>query len=138
MYAAIIVFIIIAAVLLVLVILAQNSKGGGVSSQFGGSSANQMIGAQNTTNLLEKITWGLVTAILILSLGANFAIDRNQGTIPSSPNVEKAKKSNPTQQPIAPVPGNTPAENNSGQNKQNPGNQDTKPTTDKNSNQPKK
>ncbi|MDX2302125.1 MAG: preprotein translocase subunit SecG [Microscillaceae bacterium] len=115
MYAAILILILIASVLLILVILAQNSKGGGMSAQFGGSGANQMIGAQNTTNLLEKITWGFATAILVLSLGANFLIDRTQGDIPSSPNVEKAKSRNLPQN-IQPNPGSS---NSSGEENNN-------------------
>ena len=105
MYAAIIILIIIASVLLVLVILAQNSKGGGMSAQFGGSGANQMIGAQNTTNLLEKITWGMATAILVLTLGANFLIDRSTASTSESPNVEKAKNSSVPQNLQTPTPG---------------------------------
>lgn len=63
--------ILLASVLLILVILAQNSKGGGLSSQFGGSGASNMIGVKKTTDLLEKVTWGLALVIVVLSLGSN-------------------------------------------------------------------
>jgi len=59
--------ILLVAVLLILAVLMQNSKGGGLSSQFGGA-ATQLIGARKSTDLLEKITWGLVTALFVLSL----------------------------------------------------------------------
>lgn len=57
---------IVAAVLLVLVVLIQNPKGGGLSSSFG--SAHQLGGVRKTTDALEKATWFLAIAILVLSL----------------------------------------------------------------------
>ncbi len=71
MEAVIVSIILFVAVLLILVILAQNSKGGGLSSQFGGSGASNMIGVKKTTDLLEKLTWGLAIAMLVLTLGLN-------------------------------------------------------------------
>ena len=72
MYTFIIGLIIFFAILLVLVILAQNSKGGGLTSQFGGSSASNIIGVKKTGDLLEKLTWGFVIAIMVLSLSTSF------------------------------------------------------------------
>ncbi|QSE96738.1 preprotein translocase subunit SecG [Fulvivirga lutea] len=63
--------ILLACVLLILVILAQNSKGGGLSSQFGGSGASNMIGVKKTGDLLERLTWGFIIAIFVLSIGTN-------------------------------------------------------------------
>ncbi len=68
MYTLIVGLIIFFAILLILVILAQNSKGGGLTSQFGGSSASNIIGVKRTGDLLEKLTWGFVIAIMVLSL----------------------------------------------------------------------
>ncbi len=79
MYTLIIALIILFSVLLVLVILAQNSKGGGLSSQFGGSSASNIIGVKKTGDLLEKLTWGFIVAIMALSLTTNF-VDSRQGS----------------------------------------------------------
>lgn len=90
--------ILVISILLVLIILAQNSKGGGLSSQFGGSSTSQIIGVKRTGDLLEKLTWGMGIAILVLSLGANKMIDKrqlNQGTV--SPNIEAAQQKNAIQ-----------------------------------------
>lgn len=57
------------AILLILIVLVQNPKGGGLNSAFGGSSAaNQIMGVANSTDTLEKITWGLAGALLTLSL----------------------------------------------------------------------
>lgn len=71
MYILFIILIILFAVLLVLVILAQNSKGGGLTSQFGGSSASNIIGVKKTGDLLEKLTWGFIIAIMVLTLSTN-------------------------------------------------------------------
>lgn len=68
MYNLLIILIIIVAVLLVLVVLAQNSKGGGLNSSFGGVGSSQMIGVKKTTDLLERITWGLAIALFVLTL----------------------------------------------------------------------
>jgi preprotein translocase subunit SecG len=68
MYGLVITLIIAISVLLVLVILAQNSKGGGLSSQFGGSAASNIIGVKKTGDLLEKLTWGFIVALVVLTL----------------------------------------------------------------------
>lgn len=72
MYVFIIGLIIFISILLGLVILAQNSKGGGLSSQFGGSSASNIMGVKKTGDLLEKLTWGFIIAIMALVLSTNF------------------------------------------------------------------
>ena len=58
-------------------ILAQNSKGGGLTSQFGGSTASNIIGVKKTGDLLEKLTWGFIIAIIVLSLSTNFIVPSN-------------------------------------------------------------
>jgi preprotein translocase subunit SecG len=79
MYTLVIALIILFSVLLVLVILAQNSKGGGLTSQFGGSSASNIIGVKKTGDLLEKLTWGFIIAIMALCLTTNFISSGQQG-----------------------------------------------------------
>lgn len=79
MFALILSLIILASILLVLVILAQNSKGGGLTSQFGGSGASNMIGVKKTGDLLEKLTWGLIIAVFLLSMGTNFIANETPG-----------------------------------------------------------
>ncbi len=73
MYTLYVSLTIFAAVLLVLVVLAQNSKGGGLSSQFGGSSASNLIGVKKTGDLLERLTWGLAISLMVFTLATNFA-----------------------------------------------------------------
>jgi preprotein translocase subunit SecG len=81
MYTLVISLIILFAVLLVLVILAQNSKGGGLTSQFGGSAASNIIGVKKTGDLLEKLTWTFIIAIMILVLSTNYiGVSRTDGT----------------------------------------------------------
>lgn len=77
MFTFIITLIIIAALLLILVVLAQNSKGGGLSSQFGGGGTSQVMGVKRTGDLLEKLTWGLAIALLVLSLSTHIFLQEN-------------------------------------------------------------
>lgn len=80
MYIFLIVLIIIASVLLVLAVLAQNPKGG-MAANFGAS--NQVMGVRQTTDFLEKSTWTLAVALVVLSLLASIAMSsqrrRNAG-----------------------------------------------------------
>jgi len=77
-------------VLLVLVALAQNSKGGGLSSQFGGSSASNLIGVKKTGDLLERLTWGLAIILMVFTLATNL-VQPNPGG-PSDELLERAKE----------------------------------------------
>ncbi len=74
MYTLIIILIIVVCLLLIGVVMIQNSKGGGLASDF--SSSNQIIGVQRTGDFLEKATWYLTVALIVLTLGSNFFIDR--------------------------------------------------------------
>jgi preprotein translocase subunit SecG len=58
--------IILVCILLILIVLVQNSKGGGLASSF--SSSNQVMGVRKTADFLEKATWSLAVALLVLSL----------------------------------------------------------------------
>ena len=102
MYAFIIGLIIFFAVLLILVILAQNSKGGGLSSQFGGSSASNIIGVKKTGDLLEKLTWAFLIGIVVLSLSTTFM--RPGSSQPGNDILERAGG----QAPINSMPGLNP------------------------------
>lgn len=98
------------SVLLILVILIQNPKGGGVSSSFGGSqTTNQLIGAANSTDMLEKVTWGLASSLLILCLasGVFFKGDNtaNVGEKINTNITQPIEQQNPGQNPIQTIPG---------------------------------
>ncbi len=68
------VLILISCVLMILVVLVQNSKGGGLASNF--SSSNQYMGVRKTADFLEKFTWSLAVALLVLSLMSTAIIPR--------------------------------------------------------------
>lgn len=90
MFILLISIILILAVILILVILGQNSKGG-VGAAFGGS-ASQIMGVTRTGNVLEKATWVLAIAILVLSLASSAFYTTPQSNQFSSPNIESAKQ----------------------------------------------
>ena len=60
------VLILVTCVFTILIVLVQNSKGGGLASNF--SSSNQYMGVRKTSDFLEKATWGLGAALIVLSL----------------------------------------------------------------------
>ena len=55
------VLVLIASALLTIIVLLQNGKGGGLASNF--VAGNQTFGVRQTTDILEKITWGLVAFV---------------------------------------------------------------------------
>lgn len=65
---ALTVLIMIVSVLLVLVVLIQNSKGGGIASNF--ASNTQVVGVKKQAEIIEKITWGLVSALIVLCIAS--------------------------------------------------------------------
>ncbi len=65
------ILIIIVCVLLTLVVLIQNPKGGGIAANF--SAPNQIMGANRSSDVVEKATWILAIALIVLSLSSNFA-----------------------------------------------------------------
>ncbi len=71
------VLIFLCCLLLAIIVLIQNPKGGGLSSTFGGS-ANNIMGVRRTADFLEKATWTLAIALVILCLISSFAIPRGQ------------------------------------------------------------
>jgi preprotein translocase subunit SecG len=101
----IVILIVVAAVLLVLVVLAQNSKGGGLSSQFGGSGASNLIGVKKTSDLLEKMTWGLAIAVLGLSMAFNVIVQTPQADENNSVNLDRAVEQQITVPSLEPVEG---------------------------------
>ncbi len=100
MLAFLTVLIAIVCLLLMAVVLIQNPKGGGLDSTFGGSAgANQMLGAAKTTDLIEKLTWGLGTALLVLCLITSLVV----GTGGSASSGTKTEGSNMEMERITPV-----------------------------------
>lgn len=86
LYVVVSILIFIVCLLLVLIVLVQNSKGGGLASNF--SSSNQFMGVRKTADFLEKSTWILAIALLLLSMVSVLVIPRGS----QSENVESAIK----------------------------------------------
>lgn len=65
-YILFVIFIVIASILMIGIVLIQESKGGGLASNF--SSSNAIMGVRKTTDFVEKATWGLAAAMVVLSI----------------------------------------------------------------------
>jgi len=65
-YYLFVILIVIASLLMIGIVLIQESKGGGLSSNF--SAGNQLAGVRKTTDFIEKATWGLAIAMVVLSV----------------------------------------------------------------------
>jgi preprotein translocase subunit SecG len=115
MYIALISIILFVCVILVLVVLSQNAKGGGLSSQFGGGGTNQLMGVKRTGDLLEKLTWSLAVALMVLTLSSHMMLDTQPVNVPGSVIEERARleRQAPTSPnlpstvdsiPVAPIP----------------------------------
>lgn len=74
------ILIVIVAFLLVAVIMVQNPKGGGLSSSFGGGGTQQLGGVKKTGDFLDKSTWFLATALIVLILASNLTLGSGNST----------------------------------------------------------
>ena len=70
MYTLLVILIVIAAVLMIGIVLIQESKGGGLASNF--STYNQFGGVRKTTDFIEKTTWGLAIAMVVISIACAY------------------------------------------------------------------
>ena len=96
--------ILIACILLILVVLVQNSKGGGLAANFG--STGQIMGVRKTADFLEKTTWTLAIALLVLSLMSILVIPRNSGSagMQDTELREKIENTQPVPSEMVPPP----------------------------------
>ncbi len=102
LYIIVSVFILMVSGLIILVVLVQNSKGGGLASNFAGS--NQYMGVRKTADFLEKATWTLAMALLVLSLVSIFVIPKTGARQNDVTQIEE-RASQPLPGPTAPAPG---------------------------------
>lgn len=93
MYIFIIILIFVASLLVVLAVLAQNPKSG-MAANFGASNA--VMGVRQTADFLEKLTWGLAIAIVVLSLAATMAMPSNEITRSNELLKQEALDKNPS------------------------------------------
>lgn len=101
MYILAIVLIFIVCLLLVLIVLVQESKGGGLASSFSGN--NQIMGVRRTTDFLEKATWWLAGALLVLCIMASAFIPRHVSQQDSIISKQVQSAVDPTAVPNFPV-----------------------------------
>ena len=132
-YTLFVVLIVLASLLMIFIVLIQESKGGGLASNF--SSTNSIMGVRKTTDLVEKLTWGLAAAMVVLSvacayvapqaIGDNSVMEgatQEQTALPAMPgaNSDAAKKVAPAAQNAAPAAQNAaPAAQNAAPAAQN-------------------
>ena len=74
MYNLLVILVVIASIFMCLIVLIQESKGGGLASGF--ASGNQVMGVRKTTDVIEKLTWGLAAAMVVFSVASVFFIPR--------------------------------------------------------------
>ena len=107
------VLIILAAILLIIVVLLQNGKGEGLASNFVASNfvaGNQTFGVRQTADLLEKVTWGLVAFILVVSIVASFTTGSGNTAIDVTDQIENVAGDAQPEFPSAPIQQDAPTE----------------------------
>jgi len=116
MFTIFLVLITIVSLLLIIVIMIQNPKGGGLDSSLGGSTS--IGGVQNTNKFLDKSTWTLAAALVILVLVSSLSFQNNisgdskildPNTVVAQPTTLPTTGAAQTQQEAAPA---QPATNN--------------------------
>ena len=106
MYTLLLILIILAAILMVGIVLIQESKGGGLASNF--ASYNQIGGVRKTTDFIEKMTWGLAAAMVVISILCAYTAPKRGAQGPAviqiqnnaaNPNNEQGVEAAPLAQP---------------------------------------
>lgn len=95
------VLIVIACILLTIAVLLQSGKDGGLASNF--VAANQTFGVRQTADMLEKVTWGLVTFILVVSVISSFTLGTKGNANDYTEQIENAAAASQPEFPSAPV-----------------------------------
>ncbi len=105
------ILVLIASVLITLIVLLQNGKGGGLASNF--VAGNQTFGVRQTTDILEKITWGLVAFIFIVSIVTSFTMSNKAKEVDLTEKIEIEAPAPefPAALPEAPAPSSETQEN---------------------------
>lgn len=105
-YYLFVILIVIASLLMIGIVLIQESKGGGLSSNF--SAGNQLAGVRKTTDFIEKMTWGLAAAMVVISIASAYVAPKggqrgaivNEIQVPTvNPNNTQGIEASPIQAP---------------------------------------
>ena len=70
MYTLFVILIVVTSLMMIGIVLIQESKGGGLASNF--SSSNAIMGVRKTTDFIEKATWGLAIAMVVISVASAY------------------------------------------------------------------
>lgn len=100
------IIIILASILLIVVVMVQNSKGGGLDQSFG--VTNQLGGASQSTETIEKVTWYLAGGIAALCLVSVMYLNNGDNTNANVKTGIESGASN-TEMPASPVMPSGPA-----------------------------
>ena len=117
MFTFIIILITLIAILISLVVLVQSGKGGGLAGIAAGGATQQVLGARQAPDILEKATWILASAFIVLCILSNFIIDRGEAGGTDSVIQNRAQQEQvlpPAELPSLPpaeLPAETPATN---------------------------
>jgi preprotein translocase subunit SecG len=103
MYLVLMILAILVCVLLGAIVLIQNPKGGGLTSNF--SSSSQLMGVQKTGDFLEKGTWILAIALMVISLAINVSVkggsSKNQIDSKTQKTMDNVDKNTPAAAPAS-------------------------------------
>ena len=104
MFTFLIVLISIIAVLMTLVVLLQSGKGGGLAGIAAGGTTTQILGSRQAPDFLEKATWSLATAFIVLCILSNFVIGPGDqgGSV-----IQQQGQTGQIQAPVLPTPTDT-------------------------------
>ena len=105
---AILILIIITCAVIAFFVLIQNPKGGGLSGEFGGMGT-QLMGAKQSTDVVEKGTWVSAAVLLVLVLGSFVMADKSGTAKNQKSKAEEATKANKIPAAPAPVAPQAPA-----------------------------
>ena len=83
MFTILLIITILVSCLLGIAGLVQNPKGGGIQASLG-TVSNQILGASRATNFIEKLTWYLAGALVVLSIAMTASV--------SSPEVNQVEQ----------------------------------------------
>ena len=102
MYIFLIIIITLLAIMMAVVILLQSGKGGGLAGIAAGGQTTQILGARQAPDFLEKATWTLGTAFIVLCILANFFTDPTEA---QRSIIQEGGADAPIENPLPPGPG---------------------------------
>lgn len=117
MYVFIVILMVLASLLMCFIVLIQNSKGGGLAAGF--STSNAILGVRKTTDVLEKLTWGLAIFMVVMSITAAYTIPSGKTEVTDTvmQQAQQDEKTNPYNLPTganAPASQSAPAQQSQG------------------------